>query len=80
MKTNKLILILSILITLTSCVNQKKTVLLANGKYVTQKKYDKMINNAFKYAEKETRKKFKMTKKEQKDFEKSFLSDTSIQK
>ena len=57
--------IILILLLTSSC--QEKTILLANGKYVTKRKYDRMINNAFKHAEKESRKKLKMTKKQQRD-------------
>ena len=80
MKTIKLLVIVSFLSVLYSCTPQKKTVLLANGKYVTQKKYDKMISNAFKHAEKVARKTSKMSKKEMRDFEKSLSVKSSNEK
>ena len=56
---------------LSSC--SQKTVSLADGRMVTQRKYDHMIQHAFKTAEKEARKavKGKMSKKQIREFENS---------
>ena len=61
---NKVILIIGLII--SSCATQQKTVELANGKMVTQKEYEKMLNHAFKAADKEGRKavKGKLTRKQ----------------
>lgn len=53
---NKVILIIGFTLSLISCATQQKTVELANGKMVTQKEYNKMLNNAFKAADKSGRK------------------------
>lgn len=73
MKMNKVIFGLSILILVSSCATQQKTVELANGKMVTQKQYDKMLDKAFKQAEIEAKKavKGKLTNKEIKEFNQS---------
>lgn len=67
---NKLISLLFVIFLLGSCVIQEKSVELANGEMVTQKKYDQMIEKAFKSADKEARKsvKGKMSRKEIKEF------------
>lgn len=67
---NKVISILFLVVFLTSCATQQKTVELANGNMVTQKQYDRMLDNAFKYADKEARKsvKGKLSKKQIREF------------
>jgi major membrane immunogen (membrane-anchored lipoprotein) len=42
-----LTLIFVSLILFTSCATQKKTIMLTNGKYISQKKYDKIVDKAF---------------------------------
>jgi ABC-type glutathione transport system ATPase component len=56
---------------LSSCA--EKTVSLADGRMVTQRKYDRMIQHALKTAEKEARKsvKGKMSRKQIREFENS---------
>ena len=66
---NKVIVIFLLIVSLTSCVTQNKTVQLANGKYVTEKTYNKMIQKAMKDAKKTARKKTGITKKQLKSFE-----------
>jgi len=53
---NKVILVFVFGLLFSSCATQQKTVELANGKMVTQKEYEKMLNHAFKVADKESRK------------------------
>jgi hypothetical protein len=67
---NKVISILFIIIFLSSCATQQKTIELTDGTMVTQKKYDKMIENAFKYADKHARKssKGKLSRKQIREF------------
>ena len=67
---NKVISILFLVVFLTSCATQQKTVELANGNMVTQKQYDRMLDKAFKYADKEARKsvKGKLSKKQIREF------------
>jgi len=67
---NKVISILFLVVFLTSCATQQKTVELANGDMVTQKQYDRMLDKAFKYADKEARKsdKGKLSKKQIREF------------
>ncbi len=43
----KVSLIILMCVLLTSCVTQKKTIRLTNGKYISQKKYDKIVDKAF---------------------------------
>jgi hypothetical protein len=61
---------LFVIFLLGSCAIQEKSIELANGEMVTQKKYDRMIGKAFKSADKEARKsvKGKMSRKEIKEF------------
>lgn len=63
---NKVVLFLFFGVLVSSCVTQQKTVELANGKMVTQKEYEKMLNHAFKSADREGRKavKGKLTRKQ----------------
>jgi hypothetical protein len=67
---NKVISILFLLILVSSCATQQKTVELANGTMVTQKEYDKMLNHAFKSADKAGRDavKGKMSRKQIREF------------
>lgn len=48
---NKVVLILGLGLLITSCGSQK-TISLANGDMVSQKKYDKLLNKSFKVADK----------------------------
>lgn len=48
---NKVVLILGLGLLITSCGSQK-TISLANGDMVSQKKYDKLLNKSFKAADK----------------------------
>jgi hypothetical protein len=59
------------LIIISSCA--EKNVSLADGRMVTQRKYDRMIQHAIKTAEKEARKsvKGKMSRKQIREFENS---------
>ncbi|MFN5031717.1 MAG: hypothetical protein ACK5FX_05790 [Flavobacteriia bacterium] len=59
------------LIIISSCA--EKTVSLADGRMVTQRKYDRMIQHALHAAEKEARKavKGKMSRKQIREFENS---------
>jgi len=67
---NKVLSIFVFSVLVSSCATQQKTVELANGKMVTQKQYDKMINKAFRTADKEATKSVrgKLTRKEIKEF------------
>ena len=60
-----------LILLLSSCA--QKTVSLADGRMVTQRKYDRMIRHAFNAAEKEARKsvKGKMSRKQIREFENS---------
>lgn len=71
----KVIILLVVVFLLGSCRTQEKSIELANGKMVTQKQYDKMIDHAFKSAEKQARKavKGKMSKKQIREFHKSII-------
>ncbi len=62
-----------VFILLTSCVTQEKTIKLCNGKYITQKKYDKIIKYIEKGAQRFARKSVRdeMTHKQIRQFEKS---------
>lgn len=66
---NKIVLILIFGLLISSCATQQKSVELANGEMVTQKQYDKMLEKAFKTADKEARKsvKGKLNRKEVKE-------------
>jgi hypothetical protein len=66
MKMNKLIPFFIFGLLITSCITQQKTVKLANGEMVTQQQYDKMLNRAFKAADKSGRRAVKgeMSKKD----------------
>jgi uncharacterized lipoprotein YajG len=70
MKMNKVISMLVLIILVSSCTKQQKTVELANGTTVTQKQYDKILNNAFKSADKAGRDavKSKLSKKQIREF------------
>lgn len=63
---NKVVLIFSFGLLVSSCVTQQRSVELANGKMVTQKQYNKMLDKAFKTADKNARKsvKGKLSKKQ----------------
>lgn len=74
---NKVIVIFLSLVILTSCVTQNKTVQLANGKYVTEKTYNKMIKKAMTDAKKTARKKTGMSKKQLKSFEEKTIVNTN---
>lgn len=67
---NKVILLLFVVFLLGSCAIQEKTIELANGEMVTQKKYDRMLDKAFKFADKEARKSVKgeLSKKQIREF------------
>ena len=77
---NKVISLLFTILLLGSCATQQKTVELANGEMITEKQYQKKLDKAFKYADKEARKavKGKMSKKEIREFREnlSVESDT----
>ena len=51
----KVSLIILMCVLLTSCVTQKKTIRLTNGKYISQKKYDKIVDKAFDKAFKDSK-------------------------
>ena len=74
---NKVIVIFLSLVILTSCVTQNKTVQLANGKYVTEKTYNKMIKKAMTDAKKTACKKTGMSKKQLKSFEEKTIVNTN---
>ena len=74
---NKVIVIFLSLVILTSCVTQNKTVQLANGKYVTEKTYNKMIRKAMSDAKKTARKNTGMSKKQLKSFEHETIVNTN---
>lgn len=67
---NKVVLIIVFGLVISSCATQEKTVELASGKMVTQKKYNKMLDKAFKTADRDARKSVKgnLNKKEIKEF------------
>jgi hypothetical protein len=79
---NKVISVLFFIMLFSSCAIQKKSVELANGELVTQKKYNKMLSKAFKNADKQAKKTVKgvMNKKQIKNFRKevntTFISDS----
>jgi hypothetical protein len=52
MKMSEFISVFVFGLLITSCSTQQKTVQLANGKMVTQRQYDKMLNHAFNEADK----------------------------
>jgi len=66
MKMNKFIPLFIFGLVITSCATQQKTVQLSNGKMVTQRQYDKMLNRAFSEADKAGRRAVKgeMSKKD----------------
>ena len=66
---NKIVLILIFGLLVSSCATQQKSVELANGEMVTQKQYDRMLEKAFKTADKDARKfvKSKLNRKEVKE-------------
>jgi outer membrane protein assembly factor BamE (lipoprotein component of BamABCDE complex) len=68
-RTKKAIHIILLLTAFSSC--SKKTVPLADGRMVTQGKYNRMIQHVLKTAEKEARKsvKGKMSRKQIREFE-----------
>lgn len=70
MKMYKVILSILFVSLISSCSIQKKTVELANGEMVTERKYNRMIKKSFKYADKKARESVKgqMTKKQIRDF------------
>lgn len=77
---NKVFLTLVIGLLIISCGTQK-TVTLANGKTVTQKKYDRMLNKAFRDADKAARDavKGRMNRKEIRELKKELtvVTDTT---
>ena len=77
---NKVFLTLVIGLLIVSCGTQK-TVTLSNGKTVTQKKYDRMLNKAFRDADKAARDavKGRMNRKEIRELKKELtvVTDTT---
>lgn len=75
---NKVVLIFSFGLLVSSCVTQQKSVELANGKMVTQKQYNKMLDKAFKAADKEGRKavKGKLSRKQIREIQEEIMVTT----
>lgn len=62
----------------SSCAMQNKTVMLASGRYVTEKTYHKMLNNAMKSAEKSARKACGISKKQAKSFDREINVSSNL--
>lgn len=80
MKTYKLILSLLIVIFVSSCSTQEKTVRLANGKMITEKQSEKNVKKALRQADRYATKAVKgeMTRKQIREFKRSLNFEVVI--